>query len=177
MAKHRENDEKPEFYRRLEVLCAQNGLSPLGLAKKIGLSNAAAASWNKGTIPNGETVVLMAKALNTTTDYILMGIGATVQTAPETDSGTGTVPVLGLLERIRADLAAEKQNFHQEKMQHQEIQKGVVEAQKEITKLQKDISDTSKSTIRAAEKLVDKIEQLSLFGGGVEMIKGGKTQK
>jgi len=175
MAKHRENDDKPEFYRRLEVLCAQNGLAPSGLAEKIGLSSGAAASWNRGVIPNGETVVLMAKALNTTTDYILMGVELAAPVAPITASSTGEAPVLGLLERIRADLATEKQNFHQEKTQHQEIQKSVAETQKELTRLQKDISDTSKNTIRAAEKLVDKIEQLSLFG--VEPVKGGKTQK
>jgi transcriptional regulator with XRE-family HTH domain len=73
MVKKADKPPKPEFYRRLEVLCAQNGLSPAGLAEKVGLSNSTAASWGRGVIPNGDTVVLMARELKTTTDYILTG--------------------------------------------------------------------------------------------------------
>jgi transcriptional regulator with XRE-family HTH domain len=61
------------FYPRLDALCVQNGLSPGGLAEKIGLSNAAAPSWKRGAIPNGDTLIKMARELKTTTDYILMG--------------------------------------------------------------------------------------------------------
>jgi len=176
MPKRRDNDQKPDFYRRLEVLCTQNGLSPSGLASKIGLSEGAAASWNRGVMPGGKTIVAMAKELKTSTDYLLTGVAAdalTTQVTPEPMGGV--TPILEFLEKMRADLQVEKQGFHQEKMQYQEIQKGVVDAQREIMRLQKDVSDTSKTMLRAAERLVEKIEQLSLFGS--EPVKGGKIQK
>lgn len=44
------------FYDNYIKLCAKMGKSPSGVAKEIGLSNAAANGWKKGKLPNETTL-------------------------------------------------------------------------------------------------------------------------
>lgn len=59
------------FYDIYLELCARNNESPSGVAKKIGLSNAAANGWKKGKMPSELTLVKLARHFGVTTDYLL----------------------------------------------------------------------------------------------------------
>ena len=59
------------FYDTFLELCAAKGESPSRVAKKIGLSNAAASGWKNGKTPSQVTIVKLANYFNVTTDYIL----------------------------------------------------------------------------------------------------------
>lgn len=45
------------FYERLLELCSEHNTSPSAVAKKVGLSNAAATYWRRGAVPKLETLV------------------------------------------------------------------------------------------------------------------------
>lgn len=44
------------FYENVQELCRQHKINITRMAKEIGLSNAAAASWKKGSVPKLDTV-------------------------------------------------------------------------------------------------------------------------
>lgn len=59
------------FYDTFLELCAAKGESPSRVAKKIGLSNAAASGWKNGKTPSQVTLVKLANYFNVTPDYLL----------------------------------------------------------------------------------------------------------
>lgn len=59
------------FYERLRELCKQKEITPTGLALTLGLSNATAAKWKKGSIPNGATLQKIAAFFGVSTGYLL----------------------------------------------------------------------------------------------------------
>ena len=60
------------FAKRLKALRVQSGLSQADIARKIYISQQAYSKYEVGTsTPNPETLAALAKALNTTTDYLL----------------------------------------------------------------------------------------------------------
>lgn len=48
------------FYDNFVRLCAQKGKSPSGVAREIGLSNAAANGWKRGKTPNDTTLAKLS---------------------------------------------------------------------------------------------------------------------
>lgn len=59
---------------RLSHLLKQNGMTQRELAKKVNVTEAAMSRYMQGTrVPRAETLSKMAKNLNTTTDFILIG--------------------------------------------------------------------------------------------------------
>ncbi len=59
------------FYNTFLELCAAKGESPSRVAKKIGLSNAAASGWKNGKTPSQITLVKLANYFDVTPDYLL----------------------------------------------------------------------------------------------------------
>lgn len=48
------------FYEKYRELCAKNGLSPTGVARKVGISSRTAADWAFGSEPRPATVKKIA---------------------------------------------------------------------------------------------------------------------
>ena len=71
------------FYERLSALCKQKGMTPTGLVLKLGLSNATAAKWKKGSIPNGVTLQKIAAFFEVPIGYLL---GENAYQQPEQDN-------------------------------------------------------------------------------------------
>ncbi len=67
------------FYNAFLKLCAAKGESPSRVAKKIGLSNAAASGWKNGKTPSQVTLVKLANYFDVTPDFLLWGNEESVQ--------------------------------------------------------------------------------------------------
>lgn len=61
------------FYDNFLSLCAERKESPSGVAKKIGLSNAAANGWKKGKAPSDVNLAKLSNYFGVTIDYLLTG--------------------------------------------------------------------------------------------------------
>lgn len=62
------------FYKRYAEICAKNGIDPCSkkAAELFKVTKATISSWNKNnSTPKGETVALIAKELNVSSDYLL----------------------------------------------------------------------------------------------------------
>ena len=59
------------FWERFYQLCKEKGTMPNPLAKDIGISSGSITRWKQGSMPNSETLALLAERLGTTTDYLL----------------------------------------------------------------------------------------------------------
>ncbi len=59
------------FWERFYSLCLRNGKRPNPVGKEIGLSSGIISKWKHGGIPNGETLMKLAKYFNVSTDYLL----------------------------------------------------------------------------------------------------------
>ena len=59
------------FWERFYQLCKDKGTMPNPLAKDIGISSGSITRWKQGSMPNSETLALLAEHLDTTTDYLL----------------------------------------------------------------------------------------------------------
>lgn len=60
---------EPMFYETFLELCAARGESPSGVAKKIGLSNAAASGWKSGKIPSQTTILKLTNHFKVSSDF------------------------------------------------------------------------------------------------------------
>ena len=59
------------FWERFYSLCLRNGKKPNPVGKEIGLSSGIISKWKNGGIPNGETLMKLARYFNVSTDYLL----------------------------------------------------------------------------------------------------------
>ena len=59
------------FWERFYSLCLRNGKRPNPVGKEIGLSSGIISKWKNGGIPNGETLMKLARYFNVSTDYLL----------------------------------------------------------------------------------------------------------
>lgn len=60
------------FWDRFESLCTENGYTPNGFARKIGISSGIIAKWKAtGSLPKGENLIKIADGLNCSIDYLL----------------------------------------------------------------------------------------------------------
>lgn len=62
-----------DFYERLCTLMAKEELSQGKLEKELNLGNGAISKWKDGKLPKTETLKLLAKKFNVSTDYLLFG--------------------------------------------------------------------------------------------------------
>lgn len=61
-----------DFYKRLNDLIQQKGISQGKLEKELGLGNGAVSKWIN-RLPKGETIILLAKYFNVSVDYLMTG--------------------------------------------------------------------------------------------------------
>lgn len=59
------------FFDRLKSLCVKKGIDVTPFITNLGYSSGNISKWRNGTIPNGQVVSDVAKALNVSTDYLL----------------------------------------------------------------------------------------------------------
>ncbi|MBQ8382319.1 MAG: helix-turn-helix transcriptional regulator [Clostridia bacterium] len=59
------------FWSIFEKMCAQQGETPNGVAKKMGLSNATTTKWKNGSTPSGKTLQMLADYFHCSVDYLL----------------------------------------------------------------------------------------------------------
>ena len=58
------------FYERIELLCAEKGISADRLCKELGLSNATATKWRKGAEPRNATKKAVADYFGVSLEYV-----------------------------------------------------------------------------------------------------------
>ena len=59
------------FWERFYNLCLRTGKRPNPVGKEIGLSSGIISKWKNGGIPNGETLMKLAKYFDVSIDYLL----------------------------------------------------------------------------------------------------------
>jgi len=59
------------FWEVFKELCDKSGKRPNPVGKEIGVSSATIAKWKAGSVPNGETLVMIADYFGCSTDYLL----------------------------------------------------------------------------------------------------------
>ena len=59
------------FWKRFYNLCMRSGKRPNPVGKEIGLSSGIISKWKNGGIPNGETLMKLAKYFDVSVDYLL----------------------------------------------------------------------------------------------------------
>ena len=91
------------FWERLYGLCNEKGIKPNNVCMELGLSNATATHWKKGTIPNGEVLSRIADYFDCSVDYLL---GRT--TKKELSDADGSNEDLLKLIDVMNDLPTEK---------------------------------------------------------------------
>lgn len=75
------------FYENVQELCKQHKTNITRMAKDIGLSNAAAASWKKGAAPKLETARKIADHFGVSLEYLMGDHAAT--SVPHTITAAG----------------------------------------------------------------------------------------
>lgn len=59
------------FYEIVNTLCKERKTTITKMSEDIGLSNAAATSWKKGSIPKSSTLEKISAYFNVSTDFLL----------------------------------------------------------------------------------------------------------
>ena len=59
------------FWENIIYLCNERGISPNGLCIELGLSNAIATKWKKGSIPHNTTLKKIADYFGVSVDFLL----------------------------------------------------------------------------------------------------------
>lgn len=59
------------FYENVSALCRERKTTITRMSEDIGLSNAAASSWKKGSVPKASTIQKIADYFGVTTDALL----------------------------------------------------------------------------------------------------------
>lgn len=59
------------FYEKLTKLCAEKGISITQFCKEIGLSNATASKWKKGSVPFNSSLYRISKYFDVEIEYLL----------------------------------------------------------------------------------------------------------
>ena len=59
------------FWNKLLTLCSSKNISPNKLCSDLGLSNATATRWKKGSVPRGTTLIQIAEYFGVTTEELL----------------------------------------------------------------------------------------------------------
>lgn len=59
------------FYDRLKKVCAEKGTNMTALSQKLKISSGNISKWKNGGVPKSETLILIAKELSISIDYLL----------------------------------------------------------------------------------------------------------
>ena len=93
---------KTEFLKKVEVLCAEHGLTLTSLCRTIGLSVSTPTNWKKGYLPSASTQKAIANYFNISVND-LMGLDETDTVSIMTDEEMALVAKLRRLKET--DLA------------------------------------------------------------------------
>ena len=74
------------FWEVFKELCDKSGKRPNPVGKEIGVSSATSAKWKAGSVPNGETLVMIADYFGCSTDYLLGRVNEPTATVGEENS-------------------------------------------------------------------------------------------
>lgn len=82
------------FYDNLIVLCAECNKSPSGVAREIGLSNAAATGWKNGKQPSRVTLAKLSSYFDVPVEHLLADhiLPEDIKKEPATVSGDKLIP-------------------------------------------------------------------------------------
>ena len=58
------------FFERYCILCKEQGSTPNGVAKKLGVASASVTQWKQGSVPRVETLARIADYFGVTVDYL-----------------------------------------------------------------------------------------------------------
>ena len=58
------------FFERYSGLCRDEGSSPNGVARKLGIASASVTQWKQGSLPRVETLAKIAEYFGVTVDYL-----------------------------------------------------------------------------------------------------------
>ena len=59
------------FFERVKELCTANNIKISNLLKELGMSPGNLTRWKNGTVPDGNTLIAIAKYFDVSTDYLL----------------------------------------------------------------------------------------------------------
>lgn len=59
------------FWKRFQCLCEGRHVSPNGVCRALGFSNAAATYWKRGKMPGAENLIKIANYFDCSVDYLL----------------------------------------------------------------------------------------------------------
>lgn len=59
------------FIDRLLSLCDKSGTDVSNVLRSLNLSTSKGTAWRKGSVPNGEILLMLAEYFDTSTDYLL----------------------------------------------------------------------------------------------------------
>lgn len=62
------------FWTVFETLCENKGMSPNGVCKELGLSNATATHWKNGKQPSKKTLALLSEYFSVSPEYLMAGV-------------------------------------------------------------------------------------------------------
>jgi len=85
------------FYDNLKAICSEKNTNITTLLKEIGKSTGLTGSWKAGRLPNLEILMLMAKHLDVSLDYLVYGIPA------NTDLSNEEVDLLNIYKKIPSE--------------------------------------------------------------------------
>jgi transcriptional regulator with XRE-family HTH domain len=69
------------FYDNIYKICTEKGTTPTTVLKELGFSTGNVSKWKKGSIPNVEITLAIARHLGVTMDYLVTGEKAHVGTS------------------------------------------------------------------------------------------------
>ena len=73
------NKNSTKFALRLKKRCFELGYSKMGLAKMTGIGRNSIHNYASGAYPRGDNAISLAKALECSLDWLLMGVGPAPQ--------------------------------------------------------------------------------------------------
>ena len=78
------------FFERYCILCKEQGSTPNGVAKKLGVASASVTQWKQGSVPRVETLARIADYFGVTVEYLT---GCLLYTSPSPrDIGLSRMP-------------------------------------------------------------------------------------
>lgn len=68
------NDKKNDFWERVKTILNRKNISESEFARMANVSSANLAMWKKGSMPTALITVRVAQILDTTAEYLIMGV-------------------------------------------------------------------------------------------------------
>lgn len=76
-----------DFFERYSNICRENGMSPNGAAKEMGLPSSSITNWKQGKAPRAESLLKIADYFSVSVDWLLGN--SDEKKKPTTENGDG----------------------------------------------------------------------------------------